>query len=104
MKDAELTTTYFLFSGKFYASLFAGVVFPKAPPSKYRNRMDYVVNNMLSEKNLIKSEGTLFGAFYKTGITEIVIPSEVEVIAAGAFAGSDISELISDNLFFNSCN
>ena len=69
MKDAELTTVYLLFSGKFYASLFTGVVFPKAPPSKYRNRMDYVVNTMLNNKNLLKSEGTLFGAFYKTGIT-----------------------------------
>ena len=68
-KDAELTTVYLLFSGKFYASLFTGVVFPKAPPSKYRNRMDYVVNTMLNNKNLLKSEGTLFGAFYKTGIT-----------------------------------
>ena len=61
-KDAELTTCYLAFSGKIYASLFVGAAFPKAPPSKYRTVMDYVINNSLTNKHTLKTEGTLFGA------------------------------------------
>lgn len=61
-KEAEITACYLAFSGKIYASLFVGAAFPKAPPSKYRTVMDYVVNNMLTNKHSLKSEGTLFGA------------------------------------------
>ena len=61
-KEAELATLYLVFSGKFYASLFSGVVFPKAPPSNHRTVMDYVVNNMLTNKHDLKIHGNLFGA------------------------------------------
>jgi len=61
-KEAEITTCYLAFSGKIYASLFVGAAFPKAPPSKYRAVMDYVINNKLTNKHSLKSEGTLFGA------------------------------------------
>lgn len=61
-KEAEISACYLAFSGKIYASLFVGAAFPKAPPSKYRTVMDYVVNNMLTNKHSLKSEGTLFGA------------------------------------------
>jgi len=61
-KEAEITACYLAFSGKIYASLFVGAAFPKAPPSKYRTVMDYVVNNMLTNKHSLKSEGNLFGA------------------------------------------
>lgn len=61
-KEAEITTCYLAFSGKVYASLFVGAAFPKAPPSKYRAVMDYVINNKLTNKHSLKSEGTLFGA------------------------------------------
>lgn len=61
-KEAELTSCYLAFSGKVYASLFVGAAFPKAPPSKYRTVMDYVINNKLTNKHTLKVEGTLFGA------------------------------------------
>ena len=44
-KEAELTTIYLAFSGKFYASLH-GLFFKKFPPSKYKSVMDFVVNNL----------------------------------------------------------
>lgn len=62
MKEAELTTVYLSFSGKFYASIFSWDAFPKAPPSKYKTCMDYVVNNMLTNKHDLKSQKNLFGA------------------------------------------
>lgn len=64
-KEAELTTIYTLFSGKFYASLHS--YFWKFPPNK--QVMDYVINNMLSDKFDLKKEGTLFGAIKKLAIT-----------------------------------
>ena len=48
IKEAEISEVYLAFSGKFYASIFVGHAFPKAPPSNHREVMDYVVNNMLS--------------------------------------------------------
>lgn len=60
-KEAELTSIYLAFSGKFYASTF-GQSFPSAPPSKYRSAMDYAVNNMINYKFDIKKEGNMFGA------------------------------------------
>lgn len=61
-KQAEITTIYLAFSGKFYCSIHAGVAFPKVPPSKYREVMDFVVNNMLTDKFDLKREGSVFGA------------------------------------------
>lgn len=67
-KRAELTAIYLVFSGKFYASIFQSA-FPSAPPSKYRAIMDYVVNNMLTDKFDLKKEGTVFGAIKSMCIT-----------------------------------
>lgn len=67
-KEAEITTIYLAFSGKFYASWFS-VFFNTAPPSKNRAVMDFVVNNMLTDKSDLKSEGSLFGAIRKMCIT-----------------------------------
>ena len=64
-KNAELTTIYTLFSGKFYASLHS--YFWKFPPNK--QVMDFVINNMLSDKFDLKKEGTLFGAIKKLAST-----------------------------------
>ena len=61
-KEAELITIYLAFSGKFYASLFTGVVFTKVAPSKYKTVMDYVVNNMLTDKFSLRTQGNVFGA------------------------------------------
>lgn len=70
-KNAELTTIYLAFSGKFYASLFTGIAFPVCPPSKYPAVMDYVVNNMLTDKYDLKREGSVFGAIKSLCITWI---------------------------------
>lgn len=68
-KMAEITTIYLAFSGKFYCSLHAGAAFPKVPPSKNRAVMDYVVNNMLTDKFDLKREGSVFGAVKSLCIT-----------------------------------
>lgn len=59
--EAELAGIYLAFSGKFYPSIHYGR-FPTVPPSEHRHVMEYVVNNMLSNKFDIKKEGSLFGA------------------------------------------
>lgn len=64
-KNAELSTIYLLFSGKFYASIYSSLW--KFPVNK--QIMDYVVNVMLTNKFDLKSEGTLFGAVKKLAIT-----------------------------------
>lgn len=66
-KNALMSTMYLCFSGKFYASLHA--YFWKYPPNK--SIMDYVVNNMLSDKFDLKREGTIFGAIKKLSETWI---------------------------------
>ena len=60
-KSAYLTCTFMAFTGKFYASVH-GAAFPTVAPIKYKSVMDYVVNNMLSEKFDLKKYGTVFGA------------------------------------------
>lgn len=67
-KQAELTAIYLAFTGKFYASLH-GAAFPKVAPSKYKTTMDFVINNMLSDKFDLKKEGTVFGAIKSLCIT-----------------------------------
>lgn len=68
-KHAELTAIYLAFSGKFYSSLHAGAAFPKVPPAKYKTVMDFVVNNMLTDKFDLKKEGTVFGAVKSLCVT-----------------------------------
>jgi len=60
-KEAEITCIYLCFTGKFYASIFSAG-FPTAPPSTHREVMDYVINNMLTEKHSLKTEKNIFGA------------------------------------------
>ena len=60
-REAEITCIYLAFSGKFYASVFSKG-FPTAPPSAHKEVMDYVINNMLTEKHSLKTEKTVFGA------------------------------------------
>jgi hypothetical protein len=61
-KNAEITTIYLAFSGKFYSSLHAGAAFPTVAPGKYQTTMDFVVNNMLTDKFDLKRTGSVFGA------------------------------------------
>lgn len=67
-KFAELVTVYLAFSGKFYASLH-GAAYPKVSPSKYPTVMDFVVNNMLTDKFDLKRTGTVFGAVQSLSVT-----------------------------------
>lgn len=64
-KNAELSTIYLCFSGKFYASIYSS--FWKYPVNK--QVMDFVMNGMLTNKFDIKSAGTLFNAIKKMCIT-----------------------------------
>lgn len=58
--DAEISAIYLAFSGKFYPSIHSQKF--KIPPEKYRYIMEYVVNNMLTQKFDLKREGSVFGA------------------------------------------
>lgn len=60
MNSAELSSIYLAFSGKFYPSIHYQKW--KIPPSKNRHVMEYVVNNMLTQKYDLKREGSVFGA------------------------------------------
>lgn len=60
MKNAEISSIYLAFSGKFYPSIHSQKW--KIPPSENRHVMDYVVNNMLTQKYDLKREGSVFGA------------------------------------------
>ena len=59
-KDAEISAIYLAFSGKFYPSIHSGKF--RIPPDKYRYVMEYVVNNMLTNKYDLKKYGSVFGA------------------------------------------
>ena len=58
--DAEISTIYLAFSGKFYPSIHSQKF--KIPPEKYRHIMEYVLNNVLTRKYDLKREGSVFGA------------------------------------------
>lgn len=62
IKNAEITTIYLCFTGKFYVSLHC-YFWKKFPPD--RTVMDFVINSMLSDKFDIKKEGSVFGAIRK---------------------------------------
>ena len=59
-KEAELAAVYLAFSGKFYPSIHSQKF--KIPPEKYRHIMEYVLNNVLTQKYDLKREGSVFGA------------------------------------------
>lgn len=59
--NAELSSLYLAFSGKFYPSVHYGS-FPTVQPIEYKHVMDYVVNEMMTQKYDLKREGTVFGA------------------------------------------
>ena len=58
--DAEISTIYLAFSGKFYPSIHSQKF--KIPPEKYRHIMEYILNNVLTQKYDLKREGSVFGA------------------------------------------
>lgn len=68
-KEAEISAVYLAFTGKMYASLYGGLAFPKAEPANYRAVMDYVVNNMLSDKFDLRVYGNVFSAVRSLCIT-----------------------------------
>lgn len=67
MKDAEISAVYLAFSGKFYPSIHSQK-FP-IPPEKYRHIMEYVLNNVLTQKYDLKREGSVFGAIRSICLT-----------------------------------
>ena len=67
-KNAELSAIYLAFSGKFYPSIHYSK-FPTVQPIEYKHIMDYVVNNMLTQKFDLKREGSVFGAIRSICIT-----------------------------------
>lgn len=58
--DAEISAIYLAFSGKFYPSIHSQKF--KIPPEKYRYVMEYILNNILTNKYDLKREGSVFGA------------------------------------------
>jgi hypothetical protein len=60
-KELEISVLYLAFSGKFYPSVHYGS-FPKVQPSEHRHVIEYVVNNMLTNKFDLKTQGSVFGA------------------------------------------
>lgn len=65
-KEAELSMVYLAFSGKFYPSLHYRS-FPTVVPA--RHVMEYTINNVLSVKYDIVSEGSVIGSIRKIGMT-----------------------------------
>lgn len=61
-QSAEITAIFTCFTGKFYASLHCNF-WKKFPPKE--NILEYVVNNMLTDKFDLKTEGTIFGVIKK---------------------------------------
>lgn len=66
--NAEISAIYLAFSGKFYPSIHYSK-FPVVQPSEYAYVMDYVVNNMLTQKFDLKREGSVFRAIRSICIT-----------------------------------
>lgn len=64
--SAEITTIFTCFTGKFYASLHSNFWRTYTPNEAV---MEYVINNMLSDKFDLKTEGTIFGAIKKLSTT-----------------------------------
>ena len=67
-KNLELAMIYTCFTGKFYPSIHYAQ-YPKAVPADYRFVCDYVVNNELSDKFLLKTEGSVIGVMKNTTMT-----------------------------------
>ena len=65
-KDLELAVVHLSFSGKFYPSLHYRS-YPKVPP--VRHVMEYVVNNKLSKKFDLVTQGSVIGAVKSIGTT-----------------------------------
>lgn len=66
--NAELTSIYLAFSGKFYPSIHYGR-WKVSPPSEHREVMEYVVNMKLSNKFDLKREGSVWGAVKSLTVT-----------------------------------
>lgn len=60
-KDAELAGLHLAFSGKFYPSI-QYKSYKTVKPSEYRYVMDYVINNVLTNKYDLKRTGSVIGA------------------------------------------
>lgn len=68
IKMARLSIIYLSFSGQFYPSIHYSS-FPTVVPSENRYVMDYVVNEMLTNKYDLKTEKSVLGAVVSRGMT-----------------------------------
>lgn len=90
-KSAYLACTYMAFTGKFYASVH-GAAWPTVAPIKYKSVMDYVVNNMLSDKFDLKKYGTVFGAI--ESMCKTFIDTYEKIFKASDATDKNYSDLI----------
>ena len=67
-KNLDLAMIYNAFSGKYYPSIHYNF-FRLTTPAKYRHIMEYVVNNMLTQKFELKAAGSVIGAIKITNNT-----------------------------------
>ena len=67
-KEQEMAMVLLAFSGKFYPSIHYSS-YPQTPPSQYRHVMEYIVNNELTEKFDLKSQGSVIGAIRSICVT-----------------------------------
>ena len=89
-KNAELSSIYLAFSGSFYPSIHYGI-FPTVQPVEYRHIMEYVVNNMLSQKFDLKREGSVFGAIRNLCRTWL---NKYETVFKSKMTDEDVKDLI----------
>lgn len=89
-KTAELSSIYLAFSGSFYPSIHYGI-FPTVQPVEYRHVMEYVVNNMLSQKFDLKREGSVFGAIRNLCRTWL---DKYEKVFRSKMTDEDVKDLI----------
>lgn len=89
-KNAEISAIYLAFSGKFYPSIHYSK-FPVVQPIEYKHVMDYVVNNMLTQKFDLKREGSVFGAIRSICITWL---NTYEKLFKSQLDDEDVADLI----------
>lgn len=89
-KNAEISAIYLAFSGKFYPSIHYSK-FPVVQPIEYKHVMDYVVNNMLTQKFDLKREGSVFGAIRSICMTWL---DTYEKLFKSQLDDEDVADLI----------
>lgn len=90
-KNAEISAIYLAFSGKFYPSIHYSK-FPTVQPIEYKHIMEYVVNNMLTQKFDLKREGSVFGAIRRICLTWLNTYNKI--FKSSSMTDEDVADLI----------